>query len=55
MPYNYIFDSLALLGGHFGALRVIIGFFLSLWVGDLFRLQILQDLFLFDTNKARKP
>ena len=46
---------LALIGGHFGALRILFGFFISMWVPLIAGLNIVQKLFWVDQNKARWP
>ena len=53
--FNHVFDVLAMVGGHFGALRIIAGFFLSFWVPLVAALPFLQSMFWIDHNLARPP
>ena len=50
--FTYIFDSLALIGGHFGALRILFGFFFSMFMPWLGQLEILKSVFLVDPSKG---
>ena len=50
--YSYLVDSLALIGGHFGALRIIFGFFFSMFMPWLGGLDIISNLFLIDPTKG---
>jgi len=48
----YVFDSLAAIGGHFGALRIIFGFFFSMFMPWMGGLEILRNVFLVDPTRG---